>query len=141
MSSDGPIVRERELGEGDAFLDRVPSGLSALALTGRAGIGKTTVWREAVVRAEARGYLVLAARPAQSERSMPFAGLADLLASVGQEAFDALVPLQRLALEVALLRAEAGSQPLPAGAVPAAMLSLVRQLAEDRPLLIAVDDA
>ena len=141
MSSDGPIGRERELGEGDAFLDRVPSGLSALALTGRAGIGKTTVWREAVVRAEARGYLVLAARPAQSERSMPFAGLADLLASVGQEAFDALVPLQRLALEVALLRAEAGSQPLPAGAVPAAMLSLVRQLAEDRPLLIAVDDA
>jgi predicted ATPase len=141
MSPEGPVGREKELGEVDAFLDRVPSGLAVLALTGPAGIGKTTVRREAVCRAEARGYLVLAARPAQAERLLSFSGLADLLASVGQEAFDALVPLQRLALDVALLRAEAGPQSQPARAVPAALLSLVRRLAADRPLLVAVDDA
>jgi DNA-binding CsgD family transcriptional regulator/tetratricopeptide (TPR) repeat protein len=141
MPSSGPVGREEELGEVDAFLDRVPCGLAVLALTGPAGIGKTTVWREAVRRAEARGYLVLAARPAQTERAMSFSGLADLLAPVRQEAFDALVPVQRLALDVALLRAEAGPQPLPGRAAPAALFSLVRGLAADRPLLVAVDDA
>jgi DNA-binding CsgD family transcriptional regulator len=141
MPPEGPIGRDRELGEVDAFLDRVPSGLAVLALTGPAGIGKTTVWRDAVRRAEAHGYLVLTARPAPTERAMSFSGLADLLAPVGQQSLDALAPLQRLALDVALLRAEAGPQPLPGGAVPAALLSLVRQLAEARPLVVAVDDA
>lgn len=137
----GPFGRNQELGEIEAFLDRVPSGLAVLALTGQAGIGKTTVWREGVRRAWARGYLVLDARPAQAERSMSFSGLADMLAPVGQEAFDALVPVQRRALEVALLRAEAGPRPLAGRAVPAALLSLLRHLAGACPLLIAVDDA
>ena len=141
MPQDGPVGRDRELGEVDAFLDRARSGLAVLALTGPAGIGKTTVWRAGVRRAQARGCLVLAARPAQAERSLSFSGLADLLAPVGREAFDALVPVQRLALDVALLRAEAGQVPPPARAVPAAVLSLVRQLAAARPLLVAVDDA
>jgi hypothetical protein len=73
-------------------LDRVPSGLCALILTGPAGIGKTTVWREGVRLAEARGYLVLPARPGRAERSLSFAGLAGLLGPVGRAAFDALVP-------------------------------------------------
>ena len=125
----------------DAFLDRLPSGLAVLAVTGPAGIGKTTVWRAGVRGAKDRGCLVLTARPAQTERSLSFSGLADLLAPVGQEALDALAPVQRLALDVALLRAEAGPGPLPARAVPAALLSLMSHLAGARPLLIAVDDA
>ena len=137
----GPVGRQRELGEVDAFLDRVPSGLASLALTGPAGIGKTTVWREGVRRAGARGYLVLAARPAQAERSLSFSGLADLLAPVGRAAFDGLAAVQRRALDVALLRAEAGQEPPPARAVPAALLALLRQLSATRPVLLAVDDA
>lgn len=140
MPPEGPLGRDRELDEVEAFLDRAAAGLSALALTGPAGIGKTTAWREGVRRAEARGYLVLPARPGQAERSLSFAGLADLLGPVGREALDCLVPVQRHGLEVALLRAEPG--PPPAGrAVPAAVLSLLRHLAAARPVLLAVDDA
>ncbi len=141
QSADQPVGRDRELAEVDGFLDAVPAGLAVLALTGQAGIGKTTLWRAGVDRAAARGYLVLSARPAQSERSMSFSGLADLLGPVGQDAFDALVPVQRRAVDVALLRAQAGSRPPPGRAVPAALLSLLSRLAENRPLLVAVDDA
>jgi DNA-binding CsgD family transcriptional regulator len=141
VSPQAPVGRERELAEVDAFLDRARSGLTGLALTGPAGIGKTTVWRECVRRAEARGYLALTACPARTEQSMSFSGLADLLGPIAQETLDALVPVQRLALDVALLRAEVGPLPLPGRAVPAALLSLLLRLAAARPLLIAVDDA
>ncbi|HEV2371347.1 MAG TPA: AAA family ATPase [Streptosporangiaceae bacterium] len=140
MAPEGPLGRDRELDEVEAFLDDVPAGLSALALTGPAGIGKTTVWREGVRRAVSRGYLVLSARPGQAEQALSFAGLADLLGPVGQEAFDSLVPVQRHALDVALLRADPGARP--AGrAVPAALLSVLQSLAAVQPVLVAVDDA
>jgi DNA-binding CsgD family transcriptional regulator len=140
VPTDGPLGRDRELDEVERFLDLVPSGLAALALTGPAGIGKTTVWREGVHRAASRGYLLLTTRPSQAERSLSFAGLADLLESVPGAAFDALAPLQRHAIDVALMRAEPDAKPV-AGAVPAALLAVLRQAALAGPVLIAVDDA
>ncbi len=140
VDPDAPLGRDRELAEVDAFLSGLPAGLSAIALTGAAGIGKTTVWRWAARQARARGLVVLAIRPGQAERSLSFAGLADLLDPVPDEAFNVLTPVQRHALDVALLRAEAGPSP-PGGAVHAAVLSLVRHLAAAGPVLIAVDDA
>ena len=40
------IGREPELAILDRFLDSIPTGPSALLLSGDAGIGKTTVWKE-----------------------------------------------------------------------------------------------
>ena len=47
------IGREREIAAVSAFLDSIPRGPQALLLEGEAGIGKSTVWFEAVRLAEA----------------------------------------------------------------------------------------
>ena len=45
------IGRESELAILHRFLDSIPSGPSALLLSGDAGIGKTTVWKEGLAGA------------------------------------------------------------------------------------------
>jgi predicted ATPase len=45
------VGRERELDELARFLDAVPAGPVGLLFEGDAGIGKTTLWREAVLEA------------------------------------------------------------------------------------------
>lgn len=138
MSAPGPLGRDRELAEVERFLDGLRHGPRALTLTGPAGIGKTTLWREAGKRAEARGWRLLTSRPAQSEARLAFAGLADLLEEV---TFDGIPQVQRHALEVAMLRAESGSEGVDARVVATAVVSVIRGLAEAGPLVIAVDDA
>jgi hypothetical protein len=75
----GVFGRGRELAAVAVFLDGLPSGPSGLLLEGEAGIGKTTVWMAGVADAAARPYLVLSSRPAESEATLSFAALGDLL--------------------------------------------------------------
>jgi hypothetical protein len=75
-------------------------------LAGEAGIGKTTVWRAALRHARERDLRVLVCRPAESEARLSFSGLADLLQPVLGMVLDALPPVQRRALEAALLLSE-----------------------------------
>ena len=57
---DSAIVgRDAELAAVDRFLDDVPHGPVALVIEGEAGIGKTTVWLEAVARRGGAGFRVL----------------------------------------------------------------------------------
>ena len=72
------VGREAELEAVERFLDGVPSGPLALVVEGEAGIGKTTLWLEAVRAAEDRAYRVLQVRPAQSEAELSYVALADL---------------------------------------------------------------
>lgn len=141
MQREGPIGRQHELEEVDAFLDAVAGGLRQLSIIGPAGIGKTTIWREAVHRGRERGYLVLMARPAEAEARLSFAGLADLLRQVGQGDLDSLPGLQRRAIDAALLRTDAGSSRSDGRVVSAAMLSLLHQLTQKSHVLLAIDDA
>jgi hypothetical protein len=69
------IGREREIAVVSALLDSEPRGPRALLVDGEAGIGKSTVWFEAVRLAEVRGYRVLRARPAESEAKLSYATL------------------------------------------------------------------
>ena len=131
------VGRESELATVEAFLDG--RGARTLAIVGEAGIGKTTVWQEAVRRARERGAAVCVCRPAQSEAKLSFAGLTDLLSTVGADSFAALPAPQRHALDVVLLRAETARPPEPR-LVGTALLSLVRVLAADRRIVLAVDD-
>ncbi len=132
-----PVVgREPELRAVDAFLD---GGARTLAILGEPGIGKTTVWREAVERAGARGAIVLAARPSESEARLSFGGLADLTSAVPQEAFARLPAPQRRGLDVALLREDSATPPA-RRLVATAFLTLLRALAADTAVVIAVDD-
>lgn len=136
----GLVGRERELAEIDPFLDAASQSFAALVLEGQAGIGKTTVWREARRRASDRGWLVLSCRPAEAEAKLSFAAVSDLLEPAGRAAFDELPAPQREALEVALLRAGPTGEPSVARGVAAGCLTLIRRLSATRAVVIAVDD-
>src|SRR5947209_19749823 len=102
----GPVGRERELEAILELLNRDRSGSAVLELEGEPGIGKTTVFRAAVSQAAESGYRVLSCRPAESEMSLPFVSLGDLLEPVLDETRSFLPGPQRSALEAALSRLE-----------------------------------
>jgi DNA-binding CsgD family transcriptional regulator len=141
VETDPMIVgRQRELTLADAFLDAAATGFAVLDIDGEAGIGKTTVWREVLERAEARGFRVLACRPAAAEAKLSLAAISDLLAEVPEHAFGALSELQRRALERALRRADVGEAVADHRSVAVSIRSLLRALAAEQPVLLAVDD-
>ncbi len=133
------VGREPELSAVAEFLG-ASEAEAALAIVGEPGIGKTAVWEEAVRLAQELGGCVLAARPAESEATLSFAGLTDLLAELDPGSFEDLPSPQRHALEVAVLRT-AGGRPAGRRLVGTALLSLLRALAAERPVVLAVDDA
>jgi DNA-binding CsgD family transcriptional regulator len=136
----GIVGREVQLAEVDRFLAASARGFAVLALEGDAGIGKTTVWREARRRAQERGALVLVSRPSAAEARLSFAAVADMLARVDDEAFAALPEPQREALEVALMRRTPSARRSAGRAIAAGFLTLVRRLAAAREVILAVDD-
>ncbi|HET7520264.1 MAG TPA: AAA family ATPase, partial [Candidatus Limnocylindria bacterium] len=119
-------------------LPDLPAGL---VLQGEAGIGKSTLWQAACELAAAAGLTVLTCRPAGAEVRLSFSALTDLLEGVTDGGLAVLPAPQRRAVEVALLRSEAGEQRFDERAVFAGTLALLRNLASEGPLAIAVDDA
>ena len=117
-----------------------PSSLpGAAVLSGEAGIGKTTLWLAGIEAAAARGYRILSSRPSEAETRFSFAGLTDLLGSAAGDVLPELPPIQRRALEAALLLGESEIH-ADDRAVAAAFLGALRLLAGDSPLCLAVDD-
>ena len=92
------IGREPELAILQRFLDSIPTGPSALLLSGDPGIGKTTVWKEGLAAALERGYLTLSCGPVEAETRLSYAALGDLLEPVLEEALPTLAEPQRQAL-------------------------------------------
>ena len=135
------IGRDAELQAVEEFLDGIAGGVSALRLEGEAGIGKTTLWRAAVEGATERGIRVMVTRPAEAEARLAFTGLSDVLDDVEEAMFRRIPVPQRHAIDVALLRADPGPSGPDQRAIAVATLSLLRRLAGDGPVLIAVDDA
>jgi hypothetical protein len=122
------VGRDLELALGDRLLRSGGPWPRSLVLEGLPGIGKTTVWREIVRRAEVKGFRVLACQPAQAERKMANAGVGDLLEGVPDEFFSALPAAHRRAIDVALLRAESDGLPPPPRMLAAAVRSLMATL-------------
>jgi hypothetical protein len=134
------VGRSAELQSIESFLDRAAVAPAALLLEGEAGIGKTSLWRELLARAEARGVLVLAARGAEAETRLSFAALGDLVGADVDRTSASLPKPQRRALEVALGVAEPAFGPPEPRLVALAALGVLRALAGERPLLLALDD-
>jgi DNA-binding NarL/FixJ family response regulator len=154
MASVGPVSapvivgRDQELA---AIDDLLASGRGLLLISGEAGIGKSRLVREAVARAETRGYRVLQSACFERDRSLPYAPFLDLLrayaAASREDARDRLYAVApgflRLAPELA--GASAGSR---ATLDPEReqrrlfheMRELLATLAEERPLLVLVED-
>lgn len=134
------VGREEELAALGAFLGKVPEGPAALVLEGDAGIGKSTLWLAGVERARAGGFRVLSSRPAEPEQGLAHVGLSDLFDDVLDDVLPALAPPRRRALEVALLLEEAAGHRVDSRALGMAVRSSLQLLAEEGPILIAIDD-
>ena len=134
------VGREVELASVRDFVASVSDGVSALVLQGDAGAGKTTIWRAGVAAAEESGARVLQAVPAESETALSFSGIGDLLYQVLDEALAPLPVGQRRALSRALVLDDDEGLPPDPHAVGVAVLNALRALAEQRALIVAVDD-
>ena len=133
------VGRGAELVRIDAYL-KGDRAASLLVIEGPAGIGKTTLWRAGIERAQELGRTVLSARAPQVETGLAFAGLQTLLGEAVEEVMDALPAPQRLALDIVLLRAEPPAGGLNSRAVATALLSALSLLAAHTPVVVAVDD-
>ncbi len=120
----------------------------AVLIEGSAGIGKTSLLRAGVARAEAEGATVLYARPVETEANYAYATLGDLLGPALASIRVRLAAGHRAVLQRAL-----GNDEVPESAdalsedgpdpqrVAIAVLAAFRALAARGPLLIAIDDA
>jgi DNA-binding NarL/FixJ family response regulator len=143
MAAPGVSI-ERSLVGRDEELARIEATLrgerGGVLLEGDPGIGKTALWIAGTELARDRGTCVLEARPGETERRLSFSALDDLLSNELDEVLPHLPPPQRRALEVALLRTDdPDAAPDPRG-VSTAVLEVVRWIARDRPVVVAVDD-
>jgi DNA-binding CsgD family transcriptional regulator/tetratricopeptide (TPR) repeat protein len=121
----------------DGLLAAVRAGRSgALVLRGGAGIGKTALLEHAV--ATASGLTVLRATAAESEMELPFAALHQLCGPM-LDRVDGLPGPQRDALATTF-GIRAGPAP-DRFFVGLAVLSLLSEVADERPVLCVVDDA
>jgi DNA-binding CsgD family transcriptional regulator len=134
------VGREREWSVIEHVLDQAAQAPTALVIEGEAGIGKSTLWLEAVAAARQRGFGVLASRPAESERQLANVVLGDLFATIATEDVATLAPPRRRAFESALLMGDAPTQSVDDRALGVAILTLLPALAARAPVLIAIDD-
>ena len=133
------VGREEEFGAIVAALETGDQLPTTTVLTGDAGIGKTTLWLAGIDAATTRGYRVLSSRPSEAETRFSYAGLTDLLGDAAAEVSSQLPPVQRRALETALLLGDSDA-PADDRAVAAAFLGAVRLLAGEAAVCLAVDD-
>jgi DNA-binding CsgD family transcriptional regulator len=136
-----PVVgRDAEFASIRNFVAGVSDGASAFVLEGEAGAGKTTLWTAGTQLAEEQGVRVLRAQPAEPETNLSFSGIGDLLEPVLEPALEHLpVPQRRALARALLLEADEGPAPDP-HVIGVAVLGSMRALAEELPLLVAIDD-
>jgi DNA-binding CsgD family transcriptional regulator len=131
--------RDEELELISSFLSG-QAGSDVLLIEGEAGIGKTTLWREAVARAADTGWNVLGTSPSAPEAGMAFSGLSDLLGpKLGDFAPELPAP-QAAALEIALSLREPEDGSLVPRLLPLAVLNALQALAAGATVGVAVDD-
>jgi DNA-binding CsgD family transcriptional regulator len=129
--------RDRERAAIDRVLAESAIGRGgALLLRGEPGAGKSCLLVEA--RARAEGFTVLQTVGIEAESELPYAGLHQLVWPLLSR-IDSLQPPQAAALRSAL-GLEAGGEP-DRFLVSVALLTLLSEAAEERPILALVDDA
>ncbi|MEU2033730.1 ATP-binding protein [Nocardia amamiensis] len=121
-----------------AALVEGPDGRSGILIEGEPGIGKSSLVGEAVTAAGAAGLRVLRTTGVEAEHGLVYAGLHRLLYPL-RRGFDALPARQFDALTNALGMSNVGGEPSP-HLVGLAALTLLADMAVERPLLIVAED-
>ncbi|MBK3636170.1 AAA family ATPase [Streptomyces sp. MBT97] len=122
-----------------AAQDQLARGGSVL-LHGPAGIGKSTVLRALAADYGDAAHTVLRCSATESESHLPFLALADLFGLVLGEISDKLPAAQRTALESALTGRGESTLQRDGLALRLAVLSALRALAAEGPVLLVADD-
>ncbi|GAA2705281.1 helix-turn-helix transcriptional regulator [Actinoplanes palleronii] len=137
MPRDAPILHGRA-----ALLAEIDGRLAAgggVALYGPPGIGKTALLDAVAEQATTRGELVLRLRPALGERTLAYAGVADLVRQVPPEAVAALAPASRNVL-AGLRQGHPPRTGVPALARRLVLPALLAHCARSVPVLLVLDD-
>src|SRR5919206_2904794 len=134
------VGRQEALTAIERFLGEARERYVALVVEGEPGIGKTVLWREGVRRGGENGFRVVSAQPTQAEAKLGYAALADLVGSVEDEVLSRLPEPQSDALDAALLRRAPASGRIDPRAVAAALGTVLSRMAEQTPLILALDD-
>ncbi|HEY7262419.1 MAG TPA: LuxR C-terminal-related transcriptional regulator [Trebonia sp.] len=132
--------RDAELSAITRFLDSLAVRPETLVLEGEPGIGKTALWLAAVEQARERGFRVLSSLPSTAEARLSYASLADVVAGAQDSVVDTLPAPQRRAIDFVLLRADDQDAISDYRAAGAALVSVLNRLAEEAPVLLAIDD-
>ncbi|MDQ1495892.1 MAG: hypothetical protein QOG69_2375 [Actinomycetota bacterium] len=140
MVAQHPVSRATEAEAISDFLELCRVKPASLLLAGEAGIGKTTLWLDAVQQARTRGMHVLTARAAATESVTAYISLADLFSAVEADILHALPEPQRLAVDRILLQVSDDGVATDQRAVGAAFLSVIKILSDSAPVLVAIDD-
>jgi DNA-binding CsgD family transcriptional regulator len=135
------VGRDAALASIQDFVAHIARAAAGLVLEGEAGMGKTTLWRAAIEHADQRGVLVLEAQPVESETTLSFAGLGDLFDPVLDRVLGTLRPVQERALTRALALGDDDQPDLDPRTLRVAVMNAIRALADDRPVLLAIDDS
>ena len=135
----GPLLgRDAETEMLRSLRDRIESSGGALVLRGEPGIGKSRLLAEATALARERKIAVLRTTGVQSEASVAFSGLHQLLRPVRDHAAG-LLPAHRAVLDTALgLGDDAAPEHF---RIAMAVLDLLSEVAADAPLLVIAEDA
>lgn len=151
LVSDHLVGRVEELGALERALDEVGRGrAAAVELVGEPGIGKTRLLAELAARADARGWLVLSGSASELELDLPFSVFVDAL----DEYLEGLDPDRLTALDedvrTELAHVFPALSPLASDRLPAvqneryrshrAVRALLERLAEEKPLVLVLDD-
>src|SRR5438270_108341 len=149
LNETGPPLVGQERAHGEAFglvAEALQRGPQTLVITGDPGTGKTRLLTECVDRFALRGAVAAVATPLESDRDAPWSTLRTLLRAglpraPGSAAADpgALAVLATLAPEA--FPGVAARAPADHAEVAAAVASLLRALAGEQPVALAVDEA
>lgn len=121
-----------------SFLEAARTCPVALVIEGEPGIGKSTIWQHAIGVARGEGRRLLACRAVETEMALPFVSLTDLLDPLLDATADP-GSARRPVLETALGPSGPAAS-IDRLVVSRAVLGLIRSVAADGPLLIAIDD-
>ncbi|HEY2878342.1 helix-turn-helix transcriptional regulator [Nocardioides sp.] len=132
--------RTAEIGVLDRLLADRLAEPRAVLIDGAPGIGKTTLLRVLLASAREQQYAVATCQPTRSEMELSYAGLVGLLGDLGIDAVRELPAPQARVLRT-VMRLEETVEPVDRLSLDLATLAVLRAVAADRPLLVAVDDA
>ncbi|CCG03710.1 helix-turn-helix transcriptional regulator [Blastococcus saxobsidens] len=140
-----PVGRDGTLSTLTELTERLAAGWSGVCvLTGEPGVGKTRVLRELLGRVRAQGHHVLHGRAQEYDSSIAYAVLKDALASTPRADVGARVRVELDGLLEAMDRSVTAPQgdEVSRRQSPYVMTTrLLRSLTDERPCVIAVDDA